>query len=185
MGSAFPAFNGGALSAAFTVCFGLAFAGGALAASSSDAVGRQVEVRFIAPERFTDAEESPADRDRVLKQLASHLIERAEKRLPAQQHLLVEVLDVNLAGEIEPVGRHHERLRVLRGVAWPSMHVHFVLKNGEQVAREGELRLSDMRYLDARPGYPSSETLRYEKRMLDQWLESEFAAAATTTAPAR
>lgn len=137
-----------------------------------------VEVRFIAPEQFTDAEELPADRERVLKQLAAHFSAEAGKRLGATQKLLIEVQDLNLAGEIEPVGRMQERVRVLRGVGWPSMSLHFVLSEGEQVAREGQARLSDMSYLQGFPRYSDGVSLRYERRMIDVWLDKEFPVAA-------
>ncbi|MBA4343964.1 MAG: hypothetical protein C0423_17645 [Methylibium sp.] len=184
MGTLSIGFRGGQwrqASAALLACLGLALAGGAIAASPKDEGARQVEVRFIEPARFADAGESADDRERVQKLLTLHLLEQAGKRIGVEQRLLLEILDVNLAGELEPVGRYQERLRVLRGVAWPSMRVHFVLKDqSERTIREGELRLSDMRYLDSISNYPSSDPLRYERRMLDEWLEREFA-----TAPAR
>lgn len=143
-----------------------------------------VEVRFVAPERFIDAEESPADRERVLKQIAAHFSEEAGKRLGSTQKLLIEVQDLNLAGEIEPVGRMQERVRVLRGVGWPSMSLHFVLSEDGQRAREGQARLSDMSYLQSFPRYPDSVSLRYEKRMIDVWLDKEFpAVSAQETKP--
>ncbi len=141
-----------------------------------------VEVRFIAPERFIDAEELPADRERVLNQIAAHFSAEAGRRLGSTQKLLIEVQDLNLAGEIEPVGRMQERVRVLRGVGWPSMSLHFVLSEGGQVSREGQARLSDMSYLQGFPRYPDGVSLRYEKRMIDVWLDKEFPVAGVNVA---
>lgn len=145
-----------------------------LAATAHAAGAEQVEVRFIQPERFTDAEESERDRERALGELSAHLKRQAAKRLAQGQSLLVEVRDVDLAGSIEPVGRSMQRVRILRNVTWPRMKLHFVLKSGSEVIREGDAELSRVAYLDSVMPYFDSEAYRYEKVMLDDWLMSEF-----------
>lgn len=136
--------------------------------------GSGVEVRFVQPERFADAEESPLDRERVLAELAAFLQKQAGKRLGPDQRLLIEVLDLNLAGEIQPVGRQLDRVRVLRTVSWPAMELRFVLSQSGAVLRQGQVRLSDMTYLDGLARPMADEPLPYEKRMLDEWLSREF-----------
>ena len=173
--------SGGRGAALVRICpLGAALALAALMAvapcSFAAGVPAQVEVRFVQPERFTDAEESARDRERALEELGGHLKRQAAKHLAEGQQLLIEVSDIDLAGQLEPVGRSAERLRVLRDVSWPRIKLHFVLKAGSEVLREGEADLSRMGYLDGVVPYFNSEPYRYEKAMLDDWLKNEFPA---------
>jgi hypothetical protein len=156
-----------AASNAFAGLFGLASVGHAAGAE-------RVEVRFLQPERFADAEDNERDRERALEELSAHLKRQAVKRLGEGQNLLIEVRDLDLAGAIEPVGPSMHRLRVLRDVTWPRMKLHYVLKSGSDLLREGDAELNRMGYLDGVMPYFESEPYRYEKAMLDDWLKSEF-----------
>ncbi|WP_349744169.1 DUF3016 domain-containing protein [Roseateles cavernae] len=137
-----------------------------------------VEVKFVEPEKFQDASESIIDRERTLEMLEAHLRSLAEKNVPASQKLLIEVLDLNLAGQLEPRGAMMDRIRVLRSVTWPSIELRYVLSDGQATLREGKVSLSDMNYMWGLNRYTSGEPLRYEKRMLDEWFAGEFAADA-------
>jgi Protein of unknown function (DUF3016) len=72
-----------------------------LAAGAAQAVGR-VEVRYVQPERFSDAGFGAVERERTLKVLSQHF-DRLAQRLPDGQLLQVEVTDVDLAGEVDPL----------------------------------------------------------------------------------
>jgi len=137
----------------------------------------ELELRFAQPERFVDAGDGPLERERNLAELESYMRGQAAQRLPASQKLLVEVLDLNLAGDVKPVGRSMDRLRVLSQVDWPSMELRFVLSEGGKTLREGKQRLVDMNFLGRGSAieHGGGEPLRYEKRMLDDWFEKEFA----------
>ncbi|MGN6831357.1 DUF3016 domain-containing protein [Paucibacter sp. M5-1] len=137
-----------------------------------------VEVKFVEPEKFQDASESIIDRERTLEMLETHLRSLAEKNLPASQKLLIEVLDLNLAGQLEPRGATMDRIRVLRSVTWPSIELRYVLSDDQATLREGKVSLSDMNYMWGLNRYTSGEPLRYEKRMLDEWFAGEFATDA-------
>lgn len=140
--------------------------------------GGAVEVRFVKPEQFTDANESALERERVLALLASHLQQLGDAGLGAGCKLVVEVLDLNLAGELEPFGRAMDRVRILRDVSWPSMELHYVLSDeGGATLREGRVSLSDMNYLSHVDRYASGESLHYEKRLLDDWFKKEIATS--------
>jgi len=131
------------------------------------------EVRFIQPERFSDAGESGRDRDQHLQQIAEHLQRQAEKFAPGKQ-LSFEVTDVDLAGEIEPVGRRMERLRVLRGVTSPRIEFRYLIREPNQPDRQGEVQLRDLAYQLRSSRYWDSDPMRYEKRMLDDWFQAQF-----------
>ncbi|RQO61958.1 DUF3016 domain-containing protein [Paucibacter sp. KBW04] len=142
---------------------------GAAAAQAS------VEVRFVNPEKFSDANRSVVDRDRVLQALQAHLRELGDQQLPGKD-LLIEVTDVDLAGELEPHGRTMEMYRVLRPVTRPAIDLRFVLSEQGKELRKGQAQLSDLSYMDRFNRYDSNDSLRFEKRMLDEWFAKEFAA---------
>ena len=85
------------------------------------------------------------------------------------------MLDVDLAGLVEP---WHYRLpydvRVLRSVTWPSVKLRYRLVQGEQVLASGDETISDMNYLEHPNAYSTTDPLRYEKWMLDEWFEDRL-----------
>ena len=136
-----------------------------------------VEVTYIEPEKFTDA-----GRGRSLEEvqvaLSGHLKKLGEKALPAQQKLTIEVLDVDLAGEVRPTRRMWPDTRVLSGRAdWPQLSLRYTLREGDRVIGRGEDRLSDMNYLftGRMDSQRNADTLPYEKRMLTEWFNQRFA----------
>ena len=132
-----------------------------------------VEVRFLEPEKFADLREVGRDREQVLKGLSDHLHALGDKQLPGKD-LLIEVTDIDLAGEVEPYGRPMQQVRVLRSVTRPAISLHYVLSEGGQELRRGEARLSDLAYLGRFNRYFEGDDIRYEKRMLDDWFKQEF-----------
>lgn len=134
------------------------------------------EVRFVQPEKFADAGQGSFDRNRTLQSITQHL-EVLGKRLPDGQTLRVEVLDVDLAGEVWPRGP--SEVRVLRGRAdWPHMTLRFSVLDGSRTVKAGEARLADMNYLFSPLRSPHDGDLPYEKRMLDRWFNEQVMAAA-------
>lgn len=137
-----------------------------------------VEVKFIDPDKFTDARDDALRREDVLKTLEERLKQLGAKKLPASQTLQVEVLDIDLAGDAFPrVGLRETR--VLRGRAdWPRIHLRYTLREGDKVIRSGDDHLADMNYLMGSLRASQDGPLPYEKRMLDQWFDERVAAAA-------
>lgn len=141
------------------------------AATSAQAVGR-AEVRYVAPETFTDAGFGGLERERTQRLLSDHF-ERLAQRLPDGQVLRVDVTDVDLAGEVDVFSIH--RIRVLGEVPdAPRLSLRFELLDGAQVLAAGEDKLSDMGYLWRRAGLRDSEPLPYESRMLEVWFGERF-----------
>lgn len=145
----------------------------ALAAGAASAA---VEVRFIEPDNYVDVRSNSRDREQVLGALDAHLRQLGDKQLPGKD-LLIEVTDIDLAGEVEPRGRLMQEVRVLRNITRPAMSLRYVVSEGGRELRRGEARLSDLGYLDRANRYFESDSIRYEKRMLDDWFKVEFAAA--------
>src|ERR1700756_3847231 len=112
----------------------------ALAALPVAAWAASASVTFVNPEKFTDiaryADEPEAARTRT--EIEGFIKQLAARRLPAQQALQVEVLDVNRAGMVEPWRFRAYDVRVMRSVTWPSMKLRYRLVLGDQVLASGE-----------------------------------------------
>jgi Protein of unknown function (DUF3016) len=133
------------------------------------------EVRYVEPERFSDAGRDPFDREQALASLTAHLNQLAQ-RLPDGQRLRIEVLDLDLAGE--RVLRRGSDVRVMRGAAdWPQIRLRWTLEQGGSAVRSGEERLSDLGYLSGRPSPAGEGAFPHEKRLLTQWFRAQFEGA--------
>ena len=141
-------------------------------APPSGAAGN-AQVSYVQPDRFTDIGFGSIDRERTLQSLTEYF-DTLGKRLPDGQTLRIEVLDVDLAGEIWPRSAHE--VRVLRGRAdWPNMTLRYTLLEGSRTVKAGEARLADMAYLFNQQRLSQYGDLAYEKRMLDRWFKQEIA----------
>jgi hypothetical protein len=136
-----------------------------------------VEISYVQPEHFADIGWGSFERDRNLRSL-SEVLTKLGNKLPDNQVLRLEVLDVDLAGRVWP-GSLHE-LRVMRGGAdWPQMTLRYSLLEDGKTVKAGESRMTDMNYLFARQPTTSLEgNLPYEKRMIDHWFSDTFVKAA-------
>lgn len=142
-----------------------------LAAGSASAA---VTVSYIEPERYGEMPFATWEREEVLRELSAHF-DRLGKTLPAGQDLKVEVLDLRLAGQLRRGGARE--IRVLKGSAdWPTMQIRYAVESGGRVISSGESKLSDMSYMDRTTRYSDSESLRYEKHMIDDWFKKTFGA---------
>ena len=127
-----------------------------------------VEVRWVEPAQFSDVSRNPIERDRELQALGKY-ISQLGSRLPDGQSLLIEVTDLNLAGELQPFSWRDAR--VLRGGAdWPRMELRYSLQAGGRTLQSGQARLSDMNYFFSL----RSDELGYEKRMVERWFKEQF-----------
>jgi hypothetical protein len=141
---------------------------GGLLALAAGAAAADVTVNYIAPERFSDLPFTPWERDEVLKNLSAHFAKLA-RQLPPGQHLRIDVQDIDLAGREYPARGARDVRIVKNGIDWPRIDLHFALEQDGQVVRSGDVKLRDMAYMDRSNRYFSGESLRYEKRMLDDW----------------
>jgi hypothetical protein len=161
------------LAAVSLVLHGVAPAVGAEGEPSS----APVRVEFQHPEQFTDAAERNSDDDRVrafhLDRLARYLAERAAPLLRAGQRLSIVITDVDRAGAYEPWRRKLGDVRIVRNVYPVRIDLSFRLEDGNGVLLEqGERKLRDSYFLDR--WHSPNDPLRYEKALLDDWLEREL-----------
>jgi hypothetical protein len=100
--------------------------------------------------------------------------------LPAGERADVEILDIKRAGEFEWIGTQNDDVRILRDLYPPRMRVQFRRTDaGGQVIAEGERTISDLDYLMGSQPVPTTDPLRYEKRMIDRWVQREFGSPIT------
>ncbi|QSX78852.1 DUF3016 domain-containing protein [Agrilutibacter solisilvae] len=138
-----------------------------------------VDVRWREPSQFEEMRYGQASfedrRGEWVEELAQHLRERAASRLAPGDHLLVEFIDIDRAGDFErwrAVGV--QDTRVVRDIYPPRMRLNFVHTDANgTVLAQGERRLTDAGFLSGARGI-DSDRLRFEKRLLDQWLVREF-----------
>ncbi|MGH8055552.1 MAG: DUF3016 domain-containing protein [Stenotrophomonas sp.] len=139
-----------------------------------------VQVQWSDPAQFTELRQSRNRRDAQrgdwVETLAEHLRKQASKQLPEGQKLDVTITDIKLAGDYEPWhGPNFDDVRFMRDVYPPRISLQFTLTDANgQVIEQGERKLSDSGYLfnSSRPS--NTDPLRYEKRLLDEWVRREF-----------
>lgn len=113
-----------------------------------------------------------------VEQLATHLRTQAERRLAPGERLDVTFLDIDRAGEYEPwLGPRYDDVRMMRDIYPPRITLDFRRVDAAgNVIDEGRRQLSDGAYLSRAGVGRDSDSLRYEKRLLDDWLRREFKA---------
>lgn len=143
-------------------------AGGALA---------DVSVKFSNLDDYGSMPFALQDRERIYKELTEYFVKLGAK-LPAGTDWNVEVLDLDMAGRVQPNFRGGEDLRILRGGAdWPRMHVRYSLTQGGKVIAEGDDQFSDMNYLEhSRRANGGNQSMPYEKQMIDDWFKNKVVA---------
>ena len=139
-----------------------------------------VEVKFVEPEKFSDIGRGAYDRENALKALGD-FVRGFDKELPDGQTLKLDVLNIDLAGTIEPVARGD--LRVMRGRAdWPHVTFRYTLLSGPEgsTIKAGKADLADMNYLqNMRRANLIQAPYGYEKRMLQEWFRDTLIAPAS------
>ena len=175
-----------------TLAFALA---GLLAAGAVDAKPRNVtdpdapralpvegavQVQWTDPAQFTELRNSTnrweAQRGDWVQRLATHLRERADRELEPGQRLDVTITDIKRAGDYEPwQGPQFRDVRFMREIYPPRITLQFTLSDAQgRVIKQGERKLVDSGYLHG-GGLPNDQdALRYENRLLDEWVRREL-----------
>lgn len=148
----------------------------ALALAGSAAFAGTVQVRFVDPDRMSDLSANKWEEQEHIQALTRHF-EQLGARLPADQVLHVDVLDVDLAGSPVFSARRGQQLRIMNNRAdAPKFHLRWTLQAKGQV-QSGEDRITDLDYVNHELASRRSSTpLYYEKRLIDRWFDGHFAA---------
>ena len=110
--------------------------------------------------------------------MAQHLRKRAQKELPAGEQLAVDITDIKRAGDYEPWhGPQFDDTRFVRDIYPPRIVLNFKRTDADgRVVEEGQRTLRDLSFLMGPRPLSDSDPLRYEKRLIDDWLRQEFKA---------
>ena len=108
--------------------------------------------------------------------LATYLQKQAGKRLAPGQQMHITITDIRRAGSYEPGrGFNMDRIRIIKDIYPPRVTLNFELKDANgQVLAQGERKLVDSAFMMSGGNVMDTDPLRYEKRMLDDWLYREF-----------
>ena len=158
---------------------GLMLAAAATTAATAVQAGN-IEVRFVHPDQYTDAVFDTREPDRARREIERHLTQLAERSLPASDRLVVDIVDIDLAGRFSMRPGHFNDVRVLTNVTWPTIRLHYRWLRGDTVVREADEAVSDLAYMTRGNRYFSSDSFRYEKQMLDDWFRKTFGPPAKT-----
>ncbi|KAF1721772.1 DUF3016 domain-containing protein [Pseudoxanthomonas wuyuanensis] len=141
-----------------------------------------VSVQWTDPAEFSELRYSgnrwEAQRGNWVVDLAKYIQTQAAKRLDAGQQLQVTITDISRAGTYLPVAgpRVHNDVRIVKDLYPPRMTLNFRLSDANgNVLSEGERKLRDSSFL-MNASINDTDPLRYEKRMLDDWMRNEFGA---------
>ena len=128
------------------------------------------EVRVLDPAQYSDAGNSASHAKGNLEELGRHFQALAKKHLPADQKIVIDVLDLDIAGAVSAQGG-----RVTRGKNdFPRMKLRYSLEAPGQPPKTGEDLLSDPDYERGLSQRKDSVRLYFEKRMLDEWFVKTF-----------
>jgi hypothetical protein len=151
----------------------------ALAAPS--APPSRIEVSWAPTEQLSETRNNPPNRgwlrpDEWMRSLGDRLRKSADRILPPGQQLQVHVDDISLAGRFEPLHRPGQQdVRVIKEIYSPWMNLHFALLAADGTTiREGDAKLGDPSFLRRAVAADPTDPLRYDKRMIDDWLRREF-----------
>ncbi|MCR1806163.1 DUF3016 domain-containing protein [Stenotrophomonas geniculata] len=144
-----------------------------------------VSVKWEDPAKFTEIRQSTnrfeAERGDWVQQLARYLQTTAAKPLQPGQTLDVTLVDIKRAGDYEPWhGPRGRDIRIMRDIYPPRISLQYTLKDASgRIVSEGDARLSDTGYLHNLGLKSDSDPLRYEKRLIDDWVIRQLASQAT------
>lgn len=137
---------------------------------TANAAAAQVSVRFVEPERYTDAENRLGSglSLRVTLGEIRRIIEGFGRDLPAGRTLTVDVLDIDLAGIERPSANVPFGLRVVSDITPPRFRLRYVLSEGRRRITAGEEAVTDPNFL-LRASRHANGTFAYERDLLRDW----------------
>ena len=139
-----------------------------------------VAVSWADPATFSELRQSgnrwEAQRGDWVRQLAEYVRKRAAPQLQPGEQLEVTLTDIRRAGRFEPWhGSRWDSTRIIRDIYPPRIELEFARTDADgRVIAEGARQLTDMAFMMGASPMNSSDPLRYEKRLIDDWLSREF-----------
>jgi len=152
-----------------------------VAAAAADDTPSPVKVTWTNPDDFSEVKHNPgyglgSEKPELwLGELSKYLQRRAARVVAPGQQLDVTITDIQRAGTFEPWrGPRWDEVRIIKDIYPPRIDLKFTLTDANGgVVREGTAKLRDPAFLQ-RGILNETDPLRFEKRMLDDWLRKEF-----------
>jgi len=153
---------------------------GCATAPRSSAPNPNVQVNWDDPAHFTDTRSNlcrnRGGKAEWLGQLARYVQGRADRVVADGRTLKVTITDIQRAGQCEPWrGPNLDDTRIIKDIYPPSISLHFSLAEADgRVVSEGDRTLRDSAFMHRDTMLNKDDPLRFEKRLLDDWLRKEF-----------
>jgi hypothetical protein len=164
---------------------GLIISAVTLGLSNQTLAQAKVEIEWDKPEKYRDVRPSNESRKRFMdatfERINKYMNELA-LALPDDQTLLMKVSDLDLAGQVWPasfigLGNSASDVRVIKNIDIPRITFSYqLLDESGEVVQQAEVKLKDMSFMERSNRFFKSESLRYEKSMLQRWFNKEFSA---------
>lgn len=155
-------------------------------ASSSVVDETRATVEFSNPDKFVDFRNYDRGRDfgqpAMMADLQLHLHQLAERYLPSGQRIHIVFTDIDLAGRVLPVRGGGQFQRYVEDFYPPRLWFSYRLLDAQgQVLEQGEESLVNYSFLRlaSRSAAYRSNSLPYEKSLLDHWWREHFGAAVS------
>jgi len=151
----------------------------ALILGAGTALAGTAEVNFVDADRYSDAGGRGGMRDRptrevVLREIKAHVLDLAQRNLGPNQALVVDIVDIDIAGRRDILGAGGEDVRVYDDISPPRIKLRFVFSDGGKETLRGEDTLSDPTYLRSLARVPQGDPIRHERPMLTKWFVARF-----------
>jgi hypothetical protein len=147
----------------------------ALFCLATGAANAAVTVNYVNTDKMTDVPRFDTER-KSMEIDFREFFEELAKKLPAGQDLTVDILDIDLAGEVFPRVPIRD-VRVTKGsYDFPRIHLRYRIDQDGKVLRSGERELADRNYQLNVNNY-RNEMYSYEKQMLSEWFKKDILAA--------
>ena len=158
------------------------FAAASLLFLSVQASAGEVSVTWSDPAKFTDIVASnstdKAYHKSIEKALSAEFKAQAAK-LPEGQKMTVNITDIDLAGEVDPVPtRAGYRVRILKDVYYPQLRFDYKITNqtGAIVKEQADVTLKDAGFLSRSGNAASRQDFYYERQMIKTWFGKDILA---------
>ena len=172
-------------------CLSCAAAVGLLAALAPSQAA-EVNITWEEPESYSDVrptnESRKRFRERTLEELESHIAELASS-LPESQVLSITVTNVDLAWQVWPsqfVGFGSgagSDVRIIKRIDIPRMTFSYTLasEDGKVILSAKDVKLKEMDFMESNIRRNRTESLSYEKAMLNDWFSDTFSTQVAAT----
>ncbi|RTR31187.1 DUF3016 domain-containing protein [Shewanella atlantica] len=134
-----------------------------------------VKIEWQEPKNFRDVKAVGDIQSRYEKRtfelLTKNLNKEAGKTLKSEQKLEMLVTDLDLAGDVRPTfGATMNDIRLVEELYPPRITFSYKILEGDKVIMAGDEKLTDMGFMQ-RVGRASDKPMRYESKMLADWLK--------------